>query len=200
MRRLQFLFCLALLFLAKTVLADSPLRDTRSPFTDLQNQIDALTDRIQALESNGPNSSVEGRSYCFVLNLMILGGNAVNQTESVRTVIVRRSAAFSGGTLTATLLSNVFNDQQDNGVVTSTTEQSVDTLVATYTQMGKKLDVTFADASTATWYASEDGSVISGSSISHGAFGPGGVVTVGFVRSWTLIEADEPSGCDAESQ
>jgi hypothetical protein len=94
----------------------------------------------------------------------------------------------------------VFNDQQDNGIVTNAAGQSIDTLVATYTQMGKKLDVTFADASTATWYTSQDGSVITGSSINHGAFGPGGVVTVGLVRNWTLVEADGPSACDAESQ
>ena len=200
MRRLTFLFCLALVCVAQTVLADAPLRGTRSPFADLQNQIDALTDRIQTLESSAPSSIVEGRSYCFILNVMALGGNATNQTESVQTIIVRRSATFSGGTLTATLLSNVFNDQQDNGIVTNATGQSIDTLVATYTQMGKKLDVTFADASTATWYTSEDGSVITGSSIDHGAFGPNGIITVGFVRNWMLIEADEPSACDAENQ
>ena len=200
MRPFQLLFCSALLCLVQTASADAPLRDTRSPFADLQNQIDALTDRIETLESNAPSSIVEDRAYCFVLNVMVLGGNAINQTESVRTVVVRRSATFSGGTLTATLLSNVFNDQQDDGVVTDAVGQSIDTLVATYTQAGKKLDVTFADASTATWYTSADGSVITGSSIDHGAFGPGGVVTVGFVRNWTLIEADELSACDAESQ
>ena len=102
--------------------------------------------------------------------------------------------------MTANLLSNVFNDQQDDGIVTNDFGQSIDTLVATYTQTGKKLDITFADASTATWYTSGDGSVITGSSISHGAFGPGGIITVGFVRSWMLIEADELSACDAENQ
>jgi hypothetical protein len=200
MRQLQALFFLAILCMAQTVLANKPLKDTQSPLTDLQNQIDALNDRIQTLESNTPDSSVEGRYYCFALNLLVLGGNAANETESVRTILVRRSATFSGGTMTATLLSNVFNDQQDNGVVANNTGQSMDTLVATYTQMGKKLDITFADASTATWYTSEDGSVITGSSIDHGVFGPGGIITVGFVRNWMLIEADEPSACDAESQ
>ena len=72
----------------------------------------------------------------------------------------------------ATLLSNVFNDQQDNGVVTNNTGQSMDTLVVTYTQMGRTLDITFPDASTATWYTSEDGSVITGSSIDHGYLTP----------------------------
>jgi len=188
------------IFLVQTALAGVPLTGTPGPLADLQHQIDTLENRVQTLENNAPNSSVEGRSYCFELHMIVLGGNAVNQTESVQTRIVRRSATFSGGTLTAAFLSHVINDQQDDGIVTNALGPVTDPLIATYTQTNKKLDITFADASIANWYTSGDGSVIVGSRTSHGTFGPGGVVTVGFFRNWALVETEDPSNCDAENQ
>lgn len=200
MRRTRSLLLLPAVFLLQTALADAPLSGTPSPLAELQHQIDTLASRVETLESNAPNPSVEGRSYCFVLHLMILRGNSLSETESLQTRLIRRSATFSGGTLTADFLSHVFNEQQDDGIVTNALGTQTNQLIATYTQTEKKLDIQFEDASVANWYTSNDGSVIVGSRIEHGTFGPGGVVTIGFLRNWTLVETDDPGTCDAEGQ
>jgi hypothetical protein len=122
-------------------------------------------------------------------------GRAFNASEELQRNIIRRTGTFSGGLLSASLLSNVLNNQLDDGTVINGLGDPIDLILATYTQTENKIDVTFGDGSSANWYASNDGSVIHGSKISHGAFGPGGVVTIGFVRNWTLVEGES---CDAE--
>ena len=80
MRQFQALFFLAILCMAQTVLANKPLKDTQSPLTDLQNQIDALNDRIQTLESNTPDSSVEGSEHVAAKH----GGNGLTALTGIK--------------------------------------------------------------------------------------------------------------------
>jgi hypothetical protein len=166
----------------------------------MQEQLDALSARIQVLEDNAPSSDVDGRTYCFNLNLLIMRGRAFNGTEELQTNIISRKATFSGGQFTGAFVSNVLNNQLDDGTVVPGLGDPIDPILATYTQSGSKVDVTFANGSTANWYVSKDGSTIHGSSISHGSFGPGGVVTIGILRNWTLVETDPLDACDAEDQ
>jgi hypothetical protein len=151
----------------------------------------------KALQEAAPDSSVEGRTYCMVLDLQLMRGFGFDATEELQSNIIRRTATFSGGVFTGSFLSNVLNVQHDDGIVSTGLGDSIDPLVATYVQTDRKIDVTFGNGSTANWYVSKDGSVIHGSTILHGAFGPNGVVTIGFMRNWTLVENDT---CDAEGQ
>jgi hypothetical protein len=167
------------------------------PLADLQTQIGGLADRVAALENAAPSASVEGRSYCFVLDLTMMQGIGANGTERASTSIIRRTATFNGGTLEATLLSHVRNTQDDDGIVTPTVEDSPDPLLATYTQSGHRLDMTFSNGSTANWYVSKDGSLISGTSLAFLGPLPGpAAITIGQTRHWTLVENDS---CDAEA-
>ena len=200
MKSLQVLVLLLSILGGHTVSADGPPTNTPSPFGERQAQLDALAARTQALEESAPDPGVEGRTYCFELDLLIMRGRGFDSTEELQTNVIRRSATFDGGTLTAAFLSNVLNNQLDNGIVANGLGPIIDPLLATYTQTGNKIDVLFGNGTTANWYASKDGSVIHGSSIQHDAFGPGGVVTVGFLRNWTLVETDSPDLCDAEGQ
>jgi len=181
---------------AQRVVALESVLTNGSPFDDIQAQLDALAAQIQILQGAAPDSSVEDRTYCFVLDLTLMRGQSSDGSEELQRSIIRRTATFSGGTLSATLLSNVLNKQQDDGIVIAGLGDPFE-LSATYSQAGAKLDVTFENGSTANWYVSKDGSLIHGSTITHGVFGPGGVVTIGFVRNWTLVESD---ACDMEGQ
>ena len=164
------------------------------PIAALESQLSAVEERVAALEANVPTASVEGRTYCFVLDLTMMRGIGANQTEHLVTSIIRRTATFSGGSFSASLVSHVRNTQTDDGVVTQTLEISPDPLLATYTQTGGRLDVAFANGTTANWYVSRDGSVISGTSLL--ALGPfPNSVTVGQTRHWTLVEN---AVCDGE--
>ena len=200
MQSLKVLCLITVSLLAQSAMAEDPLGNTPSPFGKLQAQLEALEVRTQVLEDSAPDSSVEGRTYCFDLRLMILKGRAFNGTEEIQTNVIRRTATFSGGVFSGSLLSNVLNTQLDDGTVTPGLGDPIDPLLATYTQSGRKIDITFDLGTTANWYVSKDGSVIHGSTISHSSFGPGGVVTAGFLRNWTLVETDPLDGCDAEDQ
>jgi len=196
--RIPFLFVAILL--TQSTFAGDPPSGTPSPFGEIQEQLDVLAARTQALEDSAPDSSVEGRTYCFDLRLLIMRGRGFNGTEELQTNVIRRTATFSGGAFSGSFLSNVLNNQLDDGTVIPGLGDPIDPLVATYTQSGSKVDITFTDGTSANWYVSKDGSVIHGSRISHGSFGPAGVVTIGFLRSWTLVETDPLDGCDAEDQ
>lgn len=180
--------------LAGPVVAGGPLKGSPSPFGNIQTQLDELAAQVKALQDQAPDTSVEGRTYCFVLDLTIMRGRSFNGTEELQRNIIRRTAVFSGGMFTAPLLSNVLNNQLDDGTVNVGLGTPFE-LLASYSQTGGKLDMIFPDGSTANWYVSNDGSVIHGSNISHGVFGFGGMLTVGFVRNWTLVENDS---CDME--
>lgn len=195
MRPSQIL-CLIIAALATQVaLAQRGPTSTPSPFGAMQSQIDSLTARIEAIENAAPSSSVEDRSYCMIVNVLVMIGIDVNQTETLQSGLIRRTATFSGGTFTATLLSSTFNSQTDNGVVIPAMGGSPDPLMATYTQTGNKLDMLFPDGSATTWYVSADGSVIlSGSTDS---IDPAGPATIGLTRTGTFIENDT---CDIEGQ
>jgi len=160
------------------------------PVGDLQVQVGHLANRVAALEAAAPTASVEGRSYCFVLDLTVMRGIGVNQTERLFTSIIRRTATFNGGMFEAELLSHNRNFQDDNGVVTHSIEGSPDPLLGTYYQNGNRLDMFFGNGQNATWYVSADGSLISGTSLSF--IGPIGEPqrTDGQTRHWTLVESD----------
>jgi hypothetical protein len=200
MRFIRNLFVFAAICLAQSALAKDPPMSTPSPFGKIQTQLDELAARTQALEDSVPDSSVEGRTYCFDLRLLIMRGRGFNGTEELQTNVIRRTATFSGGVFSGLFLSNVLNNQLDDGTVIPGLGDPIDPVLATYTQSGSKVNITFTDGTIANWYVSKDGSVIHGSRISHGSFGPGGVVTIGFMRNWTLVETDPLDGCDAEDQ
>ena len=186
------------LLLSSMLLAPAAWTQTvpEGPFANLQAQLSHLSNRISALESAAPTASVEGRTYCFVLDLTMMRGIAANQTEHLVTSIIRRTATFDSGLMEATLLSHTRNTQTDDGIVTPTIENSPDPLIATYTQTGNRLDMTFANGATENWYVSNDGSVISGTSLAFIGLGGPGQVTIGQTRHWTLVEND---ACHAES-
>jgi hypothetical protein len=200
MQSTRYLLLITAFLLSQTAFANDPPNHGPAPIWELQAQIQALAERTELLEQNAPDASVEGRNYCFVLNLLIMKGQSTNATEELQTNVIRRSATFSGGTFTGSLLSNILNHQLDDGTVTPASGTPIDPLTATYTQTGSKVDVTFADSSTANWYVSKDGSLIHGSTIQHLVAGQGGVVTVGLLRNWTMVETDALDTCDAESQ
>jgi hypothetical protein len=160
------------------------------PVADVQAEVASLAARVGALEAAAPTASVEGRTYCFVLDLTDMRGIGINQTERLFTSIIRRTATFDSGTFEAPLLSHVRNTQGDDGVVTPSVETSPDPLLGSYVQTGNRLDLAFTNGTTATWYVSRDGSLLSGTSISFiGPVGPGSA-TIGQTRHWTLVEND----------
>jgi len=183
--------------LTQVAVAGGPLENPKNPLGNLQAQLDLLTARTEALEDGVPSSYVNGRTYCSMLELSIMRGRSFNATEELQTNIVRRTASFSGEAFTGAYLSNVLNNQTDDGVVENPPGTIIDPLLATYVQTGSKLDIVFAEGQTATWYVSKDGSLIYGTKIEHSTFG-GGAVTVGFLRQWILIETDPLDTCDAE--
>ena len=191
------LLLIAAVLLTQTAVADSAASGRGKPFAKLQRQVNRLAAQVQALRDQAVDSSVEGRTYCFVLDLTIMRGRGNTGTEELQRNIIRRSATFSGGTFTGAFLSNVLNNQLDDGTVSAGLGDPIDPFLATYAQAENKIDVTFGDGSVANWYVSKDGSSVHGTSILHGAFGPGGVITIGTVRNWTLIENDS---CDMEGQ
>ena len=136
---------------ALSAVADEPSRNGRhNPFNQLQDQIEALDARIEALEESAPNSGIDGRSYCSMLNVQIMRAFPGSQTETTQNVIVRRVVSFDGGVLNGPLLSRTLNDHSDIGTLSNTSNNPViDPLVASYVQTGSKVDITFADGSTA---------------------------------------------------
>ena len=171
-----------------------------SPFGSIQAQLDALAERTQALEDSAPNSNIDGRTYCSILNIQSMRARPGNQTEETQNNVIRRVVHFENGVLIGGLLSNTLNNHSDAGTITHTQNNpSPDSLMANYLQMGTRVDITFDNGTTTNWHVSKDGSVIFGSQISSGVFA-GGVVSVGFVRNWMLIEIDPLKSCDAEDE
>ena len=198
MRQIRQMTCLlAVCLVSQSAVADPLLDNPQTPFGQLQAQLNALEERTQSLEDSVPTADVEGRTYCSILQLDIVRARSFNATEELQTNIIRRKATFSGGSFSGAYISNVLNNQTDEGVVEHEDGAIIDPLLATYVQAGSKLDITFAAGPTATWYVSKDGSLIHGTKIEHGTFA-GGLVTVGFVRSWTLFETDPLDTCDGE--
>ena len=189
MQPTRILFLLAAVLLTQSVVAQSLAGGVKA-------QLDALEARIQVLENSAPSSSVEGRTYCFVLNRDVMRGQASNSTEVLISRVIRRTFTFNNdGTFTGLIVSDVENTQADNGTVTLVTPANSD-LSGTYTQTGNKLDMNILTFS-ANWYVSKDGSVIHGTRILQlGPFGPD-MITVGITRNWTLVENDT---CDIEDQ
>ncbi len=194
MQPTRILFLLAAVLLTQSVVAQG------LPGV-FQAQLDALEARIQVLEDSAPSSSVEGRTYCFVLNRDVMRGQASTSTEVLISRVIRRTFTFNDdGTYDSLLVSDVRNTQADDGIVTLAAPGNID-LSGTYMQTGNKLDMVFPFASfTANWYVSKDGSVIYGTRISHGLPRLPPVVTVGITRNWTLVETDPLDVCDAENQ
>jgi hypothetical protein len=160
-----------------------------TPFGDLQSQIDELVGRIHVLEQSAADQSVDGRTYCMMVNVTILRGFSSSAMETVDTIVVRRVLHFSGGAFMATLVDSSRNSQTDDGVVAFIQGVSPELLDGTYTQSASQLDLLFSDATTATWYVSRDGSVIHSNGIDF--FGPfPNSLTLGIVRSATAIESD----------
>ena len=189
MKPTRILFLLAAVLLTQTVVAQGLPRV-------FQAQLDALEARIQVLEDSAPNSSVEGRTYCMVLNRDVMRGQASDSTEVLISRVVRRTFTFNNdGTFTGLIESDVENTQADDGTVTLVTLANSD-LLGTYTQTGNKLDMNILNFP-ANWYVSKDGSVIHGTRILQlGPLGPN-MITVGITRNWTLVENDT---CDMEDQ
>ena len=189
MQPTRIFFSLAAALLTQSVMAQGLPR--------VQAQLDALEARIQVLEGSAPDSSVEGRTYCFVLNLDVMTGQASDSTEVLISRVIRRKFTFNNdGTFTGLIVSDVGNTQADDGTVTLDTPANSD-VSGTYTQTGNKLDMMILDFS-ANWYVSKDGSVIHGTRILHLGPFPGPFMrTVGITRNWTLVENDT---CDIEDQ
>ena len=203
MRLLSIICLLAVTFFTQAAMAEGPPGGAASPFGDLQAQLDELAARTLALEESSATPDVDGRTYCFVLNLQVMRGRANTGTEELQSNVIRRTATFSGGLFEASHLSNNLNNQLDDGTVVTDDVDPIGLLLGTYTQTGNKVDIAFDSGLTANWYVSADGSLIHGSAITHAAFGPPGappIVTVGQVRNWILVETSPLDLCDAENQ
>jgi hypothetical protein len=191
-------------FAAQACIADDQLHKPWQAYWYLQKQINRLTVRTQALEDAAPTQSVEGRDYCFVLNLQIMRGRPADGLEELQNNVIRRKVNFSNGMVEGALLSNVLNNQLDDGNVLAGTATTIPNLLATYVQTGSKIDVAFGSGDAANWYVSKDGSLIHGAMIRHRDIGPPGesppVVTIGTLRSWTMVETAPNDVCDAEEQ
>jgi len=192
MQPIRILFLLAAVLLTQSVVAQGLPRL-------FQEQLDALEARTQVLEENAPDSSVEGRTYCFVLTqLLMQGPPTLSSDRHLQSQVIRRTATFSGGFFEALFLSRVRNFQDNTGAVTQQSSAG-NTTFGTYTQTGNKLDIVLPGFGiSATWYVSNDGSLIYGSLIElSGPFGQANDQFVGITRNWTLVENDT---CDVEGQ
>jgi len=204
MRLTKIAMLILAVFAAEACIADGAAPRSWEVYWKIQRQLHRLDARTQALEDAAPTQSVEGRDYCFVLNLQIMRGRAPDASEELQNNVIRRKVNFANGLVDGALISNVLNNQLDDGTVLAGTAAPVPNLLATYVQTGSKIDVTFDSGDTANWYVSKDGSLIHGAMIRHSEFGPGGglppVVTVGLHRNWTMVETDPNDTCDAEEQ
>ena len=156
----------------------------------LQAQLDALAAQVQALEDSAPDSSVDGRTYCHVLEVLAMRGADPAGTERLQSTVLRRTTTFSGGSFFGAFLSRVRLRQDDNGAVLQFIT-SGGPFTGTYLQTGNRLDVTASGGAQFTWYVSKDGSVIYGTGIHQppsGVDGAGNVITHGTTRNWILIE------------
>ncbi len=193
MRTTQIIFALAASLLTQSVVAQG----LPGSVGGLQTQLDALAARIQILEVSAPDSSVEGRTYCHVVDFLIMEGLNPAGTERLARLVIRRTATFSGGFFSAVLESSVLHIQNDAGTVFQPITPAVSPLTGTYTQDGNRLNMELDINISATWYVSKDGSVIYGTLINQPPSEDIGVdtLTSGVTRNWTLIENDD---CAAE--
>jgi len=164
-----------------------------TPFYELQAQLDAMAARVEELENNTPNTSVEGRTYCMMVNSVALRGYTNNGAEQVETITVRRLATFVDGSFTATLVSGALNGQRGNGVVEFVPGATPEVLEGAYVQTGNQILVQLIDGTSATWHASRDGSIILGNAIT--LLGPfPNSLTLGIARNASMVES---RSCDA---
>jgi hypothetical protein len=203
MRLFKIILMTSAVLMTQVCMAEEPPLNSPGPFGDIQMQLDDFATRVQALEDAAPTQSVEGRDYCFVLNVQIMRGHAPSASEELQNNVVRRKVNFANGTVAGALISNVLNNQLDDGTVLAGTAAPIPNLLATYVQTGSKIDVTFDNGNTANWYISKDGSLIHGAMIGHlerplGQVPP--VRTFGLHRNWTMVETDPNDVCDAEQQ
>ena len=162
-----------------------------------------LAQGMSAGASSSPfNTSVEGRDYCFVVDILRMRSASTTTTRSaaLTSVIIRRTASFSGGVITLTPVS--FSRNTQDAVTGDVTHSSGagGAPTGTYVQTGSKLaaDLVFALFSlSTTWYVSEDGSVINGSlnTLRTGVTAGPHTHDFGATRTWTLVENDS---CDIE--
>ena len=74
-----------------------------------------------------PQQSVEGRTYCFVVDILRMRSpstrpSATALSAALSSILIRRTATFSGGVITATGVDLTANTQNaDTGAVTQTT-------------------------------------------------------------------------------
>ena len=200
MHTLKILPALVIALISQPALADFESTSNGQPFNAMQAQLDALAARVDTLESKAPNASVEGRTYCMLVNVTLLrsvvdiGPNAA--PGKVETRVIKRVATFVDGAFTATLVSSHQNTQTDNDLVdyTDATSSPV-VLLGNYSQAGNQVDLVFDTLDPhVAWYVSKDGSLIHYNGIDF--FGPfGNGLTLGLVRSGTLVESDT---CDPE--
>jgi len=148
-----------------------------------------LVSRIEALEQAATSQSVEGRTYCMMVNVTTLRSVSSTAQASAELLVVRRVLHFAGGAFTATLVDSSGNSQTDDGIVSQISSASLPILAGTYTQSGSELNLQFTDASTVSWYVSRDGSVIASTASDFLGPFPNGL-TVGIVRNATSVESD----------
>jgi hypothetical protein len=200
MRSLKVFAVLTAVLITPAAFAGDQSHRKHNPFKHIQMQIDELAARTQALEDSAPNSNIDGRTYCSILDMQVMRAWPGNQSEETLNNVIRRVVSFENGVLTGNLLSKTLNDHSDVGTISHIPNiPNVDPLLANYLQMGSKVDITFADGSTTNWHVSKDGSAIFGTKISSLVI-PNGMLSLGLVRNWTLIEIDPLDSCDAEDE
>ena len=188
MRTIRTMYWALMALASHAALAEVGPLQGPNPLGDLQSQIDVLVGRVETLENDAPTAEVEGRSYCMMVTVTVLRGIGNTATEVVETPVVRRLATFSGGTFSATAVSDEFNRQTGIGVIENLPGVAPAEISGTYSQSGRQLTLSFPDGDSGTWYVSGDGSVIHNNSIEF--FGPfPNSLTLGLVRSATFIES-----------
>lgn len=144
-------------------------------------------------DNSGPKDMVAGRTYCSVLNILGLISNP-DQTERVRSTVARRRVTFNeDGTWMSEPVSWVVNLQTDGGQIFEF-DLTVEYFTSTYTQTGRKLLVAIPDDNAiATWFVSENGSVINGSWIRLRENPLNTDESWSQTVKWSLVEGDD---CD----
>jgi hypothetical protein len=200
MHSLKILAVLTAVFISPAAFAGDKHHGKHNSFKHIQVQLNRLAARTQALEDSAPNSNIDGRTYCSILDMQLMRAKPGSQTEETLNNVVRRVVRFENGVLTGDLLSKTLNDHSDTGTISHTANvPDINPLLATYLQMDSKIDITFDDGSTTNWHVSKDGSAIFGTKISNLVL-RNGAISLGIVRNWTLIEIDPLESCDAEDQ
>ena len=148
-----------------------------------------LLGRIEALEQAATSQSVDGRTYCMMVNITTLRSVSSNAPASTETLVVRRVLHFAGGAFTATLVDGSGYSKTDDGIVSAFSSASLPVLSGTYSQAGSQLNLQFTDAATVSWYVSRDGSVIVNNASDFAGPFPNGL-TLAIVRNATSVESN----------